>query len=80
MLTSCVLVDGVFLPWIIIGLNRTMLSYTIFTAAFVLVVFFKPGSIFGGKELRRVLKIWCNLIWFRKVNLAMREIDPTTHT
>jgi hypothetical protein len=37
--SGCVLMDGVFLPWIIIGLNRTILSYVIFTAVLALAVF-----------------------------------------
>ena len=37
-LTGCILLDGVFLPWVIIGLNRTMLSFALFLFVFVVVV------------------------------------------
>jgi len=36
--TSCVLVDGVLLPWTIVGLNRTAFAYAAFAVVIVLAL------------------------------------------
>jgi hypothetical protein len=49
-LTGCVLVDGVFLPWIVIALNRAIFSYALFATALVLAVFLEARFYFRWKK------------------------------
>lgn len=51
-LTGCILVDGVFLPWIVIALNRAIFSYALFAAGLVLAVFLEARFYFRWKKLR----------------------------
>jgi hypothetical protein len=48
-LTGCILLDGVFLPWIIIGSDGTTLGYMLFLFVFVVAVFLQAKFYFRWK-------------------------------
>lgn len=47
--TACVLVDGVVLPWIVIALQRTFLSYLLFMLCLGLMLLAQVRLYFGIK-------------------------------
>ena len=49
-LTGCILIDGVFLPWIVIALNRAIISYALFAIGLVVAVFLEARFYFRWKK------------------------------
>jgi len=49
-LTGCILIDGVLLPWVITIMNRSILSYALFVAAFGLAVFLQARFYYSWKQ------------------------------